>query len=239
MKSQSFTTFFCMIVGLGLLPASTQAALIGLSPFLPTIDFSGSGNISYQANTGVISISAEPTMLFSIDPFISSEIKHGLDNTPRTLSIQFQVDNYGNLIPNNTLAPNLTLTGSVDIDGDSVVDHSGILLTANITQFGFLDNPSGDDKFDLNFDSIGGPLAYLYTGHNLASLVISEASHVYVNPFSGNFNSNWQAQAKGIIGLSPLVSSIPLPVPSAFWLWTGALALLFSGLKRSPHTNKT
>lgn len=238
MKSQPFTSLCCMIVGFGLIPASAQAALIGLSPFLPTLDFSGSGNISYQANSGVVSISAEPSTLFSFNPFIASEIQHALDNTPRALSIQFQVDNYGNLIPNNTLAPSLILTGSVDIDGDSVADHSGILLTANITQFGFLDNPSGDDKFDLSLDSIGGSLAYLYAGQNLASLVISEASHTYTNSFSGSFNADWQAQAKGIIGLLPLESSAPVPVPPAFWLWAGALASLFPGIKRISN-NKT
>jgi hypothetical protein len=235
MKSQPFTAIFCMIAGFSLIPTSAQATLIGLSPFLPTIDFSGSGNISYQANSGVVSINANPSTLFSSNPFIVSEIQNTLDNTPRALSIQFQVDNFGNLIQNNTLTPSLTLIGSVDLDGDNIADHSGILLTANATQFGFLDNPEGDDKFDLSLNAIGGSLAYLYAGQNLASLVISEASHAYTNSFNGSFNADWQAQATGIIGLLPLEPSAPVPVPPAFWLWTGALASLFPGLKRIRH----
>lgn len=232
MKMQPIAALFCIAAGMALAPNSAHATLIGLSPYLPTLDFSGSGTINYHAGTGVVSISGEPSALFSFDPFILSEIQNTVDNTPRALSIQFQVDNNGSLIPNSSNAPDLVLIGAIDIDGDSNIDYSGTLLTAKVSQFGFLDSTTGDDQFDFSLDAIGGSLAYLYGNNNLASLVISEASSAYTNPFGGSFDTSWQGQAKGIIGLIPLPLTSPVPLPPSFWLWAGALASIIPGIKR-------
>jgi len=235
MTLQRLIALLTITAGIGLAPNSASATLIGLSPFLPTIDFSGSGNINYEASRGIVSVTAVPSILFSVDPFISIEIQNAVDNAPKSLLIQFQVDNSGNLISSSSSVPDLILIGSVDTDGDNLVDHSGTLLSAKVTQFGFLDSANGDDRFDLRLDSIGGSLAYLYSDHNLASLVISEISSSYTNTFNGSFDVDWQGQAKGVIGLIPIESVSPVPVTPSFWLWAGALASFFPGVKFVKH----
>ncbi|MGY6276098.1 hypothetical protein [Methylomonas sp. MgM2] len=229
MKVRSFVTVSSILATIGIAPTQAQATLIGLTPELPTIEFGASGHISYQASTGLVTISGTPGTLFSIDPFINGVISGVQNEIPKNLSIQFKVDGNGNLTPNDSTSPNLTIIGSVDTNFDNIVDFSGTLLTANVTQFGYFDGVSGNDQFDLSLNSIGGELAFLYSGQSLAASVISFASQAYPNPFSGSFSSDWQGQASGVIGL--LLSS-PVPVPPSFWLWAGALSSIIPGIKR-------
>ncbi|OAI15049.1 hypothetical protein A1359_10080 [Methylomonas lenta] len=230
MKPQPLLTTL-ILAALSIMPHSASATLVGLSPNLPTIDFSGSGMIDYNASSGIVTITSQPSTLFSIDPFIFSNILDTDENTTRGLSITFRVDSNGNLIPNNTNQPDLIIIGAVDTDFDNITDYSGTLLTAKVMQFGYQNGTSGgDDTFDLQLDAISGALAYLYGGQSLASLVISEVSSAYNTPFNNSFNNNWQGQAKGVIGF--LVSTVAVPIPAAFWLWIGALATTLSFVRR-------
>ncbi|RLA21700.1 MAG: hypothetical protein DRQ62_09160 [Gammaproteobacteria bacterium] len=242
MKLQNPIHTLCLILGLAIAPSTSHALLLGLSPELPTIDFSGSGMIDYNASTGIINISGDPSTLFSVEPFIFAELQGvvGVDNI-KNIKLKFQVDNSGNLIPSDISLPDLVIIGSIDMNGNGTTDHSGTLLTANVMQFGFLNGMSnGDDVFDLRLNSINGALAYLYSEQDLAARVISEVSTVYSNPFDNSFNADWQGQAKGVIGSTAPTAggTLSTPIPPAFWLWTGAIALILPSVRRNKNFNR-
>lgn len=231
MKPKQRLITLCLTATLSMTPHLAYATLVGLSPNLPTIDFSGSGTIDYNASSGILTITGQPSTLFSIDPFIFSDILDADENTARSLNITFHVDSNGNLLPNNTNQPDLIIIGAVDTNFDNITDYSGTLLTAKVMQFGYQNGTSsGDDTFDLQLDAIDGALAYLYGGQSLASLVISEVSSAYNSPFNNSFNNNWQGHAKGVIGF--LASAVTVPIPPAFWLWAGALGATLSFVRR-------
>ncbi|MDD2760413.1 MAG: hypothetical protein PHH11_08970 [Methylomonas sp.] len=227
---------------LALCSPMSHAGLLGLTPDFPVVEFSDSGTISYNASSGVLDISGSPSSLFSAEPFILSEILGTTQDGVKGVNISFQVDSAGNFVSGIANGPDLIITGSVDVDGDSSVDYDGILLTAKVSQFGFLNgSANGADTFDLRLNNIGGALAYLYSNMNLAASITSEASHSYPNPFAGSFGGDWQGLAKGTIGLvsTSLPDSAAVPILPAFWLWAGALAAVFIGpARRRDHTLK-
>ena len=89
------------------------------------------------------------------------------------------------------LAGNLLLTGSVTL----TEDFSGTLLTAHLTEFGFLDLSNGDAEFDFRATVTGGDLAFLYPGGDIAVIVASEGSG-----FTGSFTADFSGGAKGALG---------------------------------------
>ncbi len=235
----NFFYSICLITTL-IAPSNLYAALIGLSPKFPTINFSGSASISYNSNNGVIKLSADPSSLFSIDPFILAPILGtGINNT-KSFNIEFKVDNSGSVITGNSNTPNFLLSGSIDTTGDGISDLNGTLLTAKVTQFGFQNGLlNHDDLFDLRLSSLTGALSYLYNNQNTGIRIISESSSAYNNPFNNNFDASWQGQAKGVLGLTNLNSGgtlIPntnnLPIVSTFWLCSSLLVLFFPAIKR-------
>lgn len=201
MKWQTLIPALGMAAGFALTPASSQAVLLGVDPAPATIAFGGSGMIDFDQASGTVTISGSPTSLFSVSPFITGEILGTSADDIKDVTITFQVNGSGAMVPNDTNVPDLVINGSIDTDGDGAANYSGVLLTAEVTQFGFLNGVSGSgDSFDLRLNNIGGSLAYLYTGQDLAVNVISEVSAEYVTPFGGTFAENWRAQAKGTIG---------------------------------------
>ncbi len=218
-----------LLSGLLITPSIAFSALLGLTPGLPTIDFGGSSDISFNAKSGKIRINASPNTFFSVSPFKFASVQDIDGNNRKHLDIQFLVNSQGQVIPGNSSVPDLILTGAIDMNGDGLIDYSGTLLTAQIWQYGFLNGSTGHhDVFDLRMNAIGGSLAGFYTESDLAVKVISENSVGYSAPFNGRFNTNWQGQAKGVIGSAMLTQPQPLPapLPAAFWLWSGALTLL-------------
>lgn len=225
----------CLMIWLSLSPSISQAHLLGLTPNLPTIDFSGSGIIDYNADTGIIEVSGDPSTLFAIEPFIFANILNTQANNAKNINIRFQVDHNGNFISDDTNIADMIILGSIDINGDGSIDHSGTLLTAEVLDFGFFNSEAnGDDVFDLQLNNINGELAFLYSDQDIAVRIISEASIEYNNAFNNSFSSSWQGQAKGVIGsTNPFITDpIPTPIPAAFWLWASALTVFFPYLRR-------
>lgn len=221
-----------IIAVISLLSFTANAALLNVQPESPTIDFSGSGVISYHAASGEVEIIGAPSTFFSVDPFIYSVIQPASNLIEKNLSIRLSVDNTGSLLPSATATPGLVITGSIDLNNDGIIDHSGALLTADVLNFGFMNGPAnGDDVFDLIMQPTGGELLDHYLGYQLIARVISENSSLYSLPFRGSFSEDWQGQAKGVIGSAP-VNSVPAPVtePAAIWLivcaWFSSLVWL-------------
>ncbi len=193
--------------GMSLTPAQSHAVLLGLTPELPTIQFGGSGMIDYDAATGLVTISGAPSSVFSVTPLITGDILGTGPNDVKDISIAFNVNSNGAVVPNDANVPDMVITGSLDTDGDGTTDVSGTLLTAEVTQFGFINNKVGsNDEFDLRLHVTGGELASLYTGSDLAVVVLSENSSEYATPFNGSFAANWTGQTKGSIGSASPVS---------------------------------
>lgn len=208
MKLRQSIPALCLVAGLVLAPSASQAVLLGLTPNPATIDFPGSGMIDYDQASGTVTISGIPSSLFSSNPFIIGEILGTSGDDIKDVTITFQVDSSGNVVPNDTTMPDLVINGSIDTNGDGTADYTGVLLSAEVTQFGFLNGAAGaNDSFDLRLNNISGNLAYLYSGQDLAVSVTSESSTEYATPFNGNFDANWQGQAKGTIGSVPSISS--------------------------------
>jgi hypothetical protein len=182
---------------------NAQAALIGLTAGEPTIDFGASGIVKYVASTGLVTISGTPSVLFQSNPFIFGQILGATSDNERLITITFKVDSNGNYIAGNgTTDPDLQVKGAVDVNGDGVVDFDGILLTANVTQFGFQLGTAGNaSTFDIRLTSVGGLLKpTLYPNTDLAIAVFSEQSTEFPNPFAGSFTANFTGQAKGTLG---------------------------------------
>ncbi len=228
------TLLLLQLVLISLYSPSSRASLIGANPGLPTISFSAEAMIEYHFHNSRISINASPSSLFSVTPFILQPVLDINSVQSKTLEISFQVDHNGVLLVDNSNQRNLLLSGAIDSNSDGIIDYSGTLLTAEVTAFGFFNDPDrNDDIFDLRLDNVKGSLAFLYQDHSLEARIISESSLLYANAFNGSFNHSWQAQAKGVLGIGVALDSppAPVPLPAAIWLWAGALLSLLPVIK--------
>lgn len=188
---------------------ASSAALVGVTPAEPVIDFGAGGIIDYVATTGLVTVSGVPATLFQTDPLIVGPILGTGDEDEALLSVQFKVDASGALVPGGVAGADLVIKGSVDTNFDSVPDYTGTLLEAEVIQFGHQDNVdgSGIDQFDLRLNAVGGALATLYAGRDLAVTITSEPSTEYATPFAGSFTSDFTGPAKGVVGATaPLVA---------------------------------
>lgn len=162
-------------------------ALVGVAPLdMPTIGYDSGGTVSYDSASDMFSVQATP---LNIDTTSSS----GLFFTGN-LDINIEVDGTGALV-GGVPGDDLVLTGDVDIDGDFIVDESGVLLTGEITAFGHQDSGGLSDTYDYRFTVTGGALASLYAGKDLGITLTSENS-----TFGGDFSVDFGGNAKGLIG---------------------------------------
>jgi len=208
-KNKSTTLLAAMCLSYAALsPTTAQANLLGLTTDVPNINFGATGVIDYDATTGTVTVSAEPSKLYSLFPPIDAGIMGTSIDDIKDISITFQVDSNGNVLPNDTQTPDLVVRGAIDFNNDGTKDVDGILLQAEVSQFGFENGASGgSDKFDIRLNQISGDLAYLYDGQDLAITIDSAANTEYPIPFDGSFSSNWKNQASGQIS-----STSPTPV---------------------------
>jgi hypothetical protein len=190
----------CLAIGLFAGASHSQAALLGLTPGEPTVDFGGAGIIGFEAATGLVTLSGQPATLFQTEPFLYGEILGTGADDEKLITVQFHVDATGNFV-SGVDGPDLIVKGAIDVDFDGMADYDGILLEAEVSQFGYENGASGgNDGFDLRFNSVGGVLAPLYGSNELALNVISEASTEFLTPFGGDFSANFVGQAKGLLG---------------------------------------
>jgi uncharacterized repeat protein (TIGR01451 family) len=188
---------------------TAQAASLGLTPADPTLDFGSSGVISYNAATGVVTISGTPATLFQNNPFLFGSVLGTTADNESLITVQFVVDSTGAFV-SGVAGPDLIVKGAVDVDFDGIPDYDGVLLEAEATQFGYSDGGAlGADGFDLRLNAVTGLLAPLYAGQDLAMVIFSEISAEYPNAFNGSFVAGFTGQAKGVIG-----STAPLAVAS-------------------------
>lgn len=213
----------CLAVGAMTAPAICSAALLGVTAGEPTLDVPGSAVINYNATTGVVTISGQPSTLLVSDPFLFGTLIGDSTDDEVLITLQFKINSTGALV-SGVDGPDLIVKGAVDLDFDGINDFDGILLQAEVTGFGFENGPEGStDLFDVRLSSVAGILATstrasptatvdlrsYYTGRDLGFVIFSEPSTEFVDPFEGNFASDFEAPAKGALGPTD-----PVIVPS-------------------------
>jgi hypothetical protein len=183
-----------------LLPAPSNAALLGVNPEDPKMDFGGSGVAGYDSALQILTISGVPATLIRNDPFLFAIVGGTGVDDDRLFTIKLRVSPTG-MFQGGVDGPDIEIIGSVDVNGDGSVVYAGTLLQAEVTHFGFQDSAFGTtDGFDLRATVTGGSLMPLYTNPNIAIQVFSEASTEYPNPFTGSFAADWTGAAKGVLG---------------------------------------
>ncbi|MBL9123466.1 MAG: hypothetical protein JNG90_07520 [Planctomycetaceae bacterium] len=182
-------------LGVESLEGRQMMAVLGIDPGFPLIAYNSTGTVNYDPNTTNFDLAATPLAFLEADgadpvPF----------QLPAAVAIQIQVDTAGNLIggvPGN----DLVVTGTIDDGG--AINYSGVLLTGEITAFGYADSGS-TDAYDFRFTVTGGALAAYFAGKDIGVTTTSENS-----TFTGSFAEVFSGGAKGNIGtLDELVGSL-------------------------------
>lgn len=174
--------------------------LLALLGIVPTnfIAYDSTGTVDYTSGTLSFSTDATP-LTFKETPISPTRNVTGV----RDFRINIQVDNAGNLV-GGVAGNDLIVTGDIDINGDSVIDVSGVLLTGEVSQFGYLNAASGTtDTFDFRFTPTGGQLMNYFVGKDIGVRTSSENSNFT------NFTTNFHGGAKGNLApINALTSSL-------------------------------
>src|SRR5262245_60911057 len=118
--------------------ASLSAALLGVTPGLPTTTFANPGSLAYTAATGAFSISTTPTAM-RFDAVPMPVIRVFGTSTTRSLTINFRLNPDGTIAA-GAAGDDLVLRGKVT--GPDGTDYDGTaaaspLLTGEVTKFGY------------------------------------------------------------------------------------------------------
>ena len=162
---------------------------------VPLVGYDSTGRTAYDPVARLFQVTATPLLLKEANGLPSRRIEPG-PAVSAHLDMRALVSHTGDLL-GTVDGDDLVLTGSIDLDGDGVPDHSGVLLTGEAIGFGHL-NLGLTDKFDLRFTLTGGALAGLYGGNDLGVVVTAENS-----TFNGSFSTAFTGGAKGSIGSLP------------------------------------
>jgi hypothetical protein len=145
--------------------------------------------------------------------------------SPCTATIYAYVDNNGNLISSlNTNSASLSVSGTVSIGSTK---YTGTLLTGSIVEMGFTTTPGVVvPTFDFVFAPTGGSLdtqAY-FASQDIGVTLTVQGS----NSFNGNFDANFSAPFKGLMG--PVAPPVIVPTYPPLLLYTtpNLTALTFS-----------
>jgi hypothetical protein len=182
--------------------ASLSAALLGVTPGLPTTLFSNPGTLSYTVAGGAFSISTTPTATrFDATP---TPVLRIFDSTvTRNLAINILLNADGT-IASGVAGDDLVLRGRVTGPDGTVYDGTTLaspLLTGEVFRFGYSDGAI--DLYDFVFVPTGGLLLPFYAGKDIAVTVQSDVG----NTFAGVFKTNFAGNAKGSLG--PIPQQVP------------------------------
>ncbi|MFC1814687.1 PEP-CTERM sorting domain-containing protein [Thermodesulfobacteriota bacterium] len=194
-----------------------QAAPLGLQISYPDI-FTQSINVEYFAEANELRISGWAlTFQESADsPQLYLDNYYGAFNISAYIFASGQID--------NTKANTLTITGSINSLGYT----SGVLLTGNLTAFGFED-PDGtqtsnsyNDIFEFEFAVTGGDLQGIY---GPVANVVLDATFPTADRFDGIFDgdfNNFASPGQGVSDTGAGVSPVPEPATLTLMLIGGA-----------------
>lgn len=171
-----------------------QGALLNLSSTHPGDVTSSFIDVTYNSGTGVFSATG-----------FASEFDIGSEVIP---------DGSFTLIMNVVPATSQLLSGSVSISGTIAGQGvSGLLLSGNITAFGFENPPINPlvgegSLFEFKLDVTGGALAPLYYGSGKGGIIMGIANGSSSPSFLGDFTTSFQND-----GFNGVSDTFPLAVP--------------------------
>lgn len=202
-----------LAIGAGL-TAPAFAALLDDTLIHPLIAFDNQGTTTYDATTNQFLVDASPLAI----QLTSSDAPVLIDPVPglgETLVFNVTVDETG-VLTGGAPGDDLMVVGEVDLGATGF--FSGVLLTGEVTGFGFWDSGGSTDSYDSTFRVTGGHLAFLYPSE-VGLQVTSEQSD-----FTGDFTVNFGGEAKGTLGA--------VPIPAAVWLFGSGLICLIGIARR-------
>ena len=165
-------------------------ALIGVVPGFPAITFNSTGEQSYDASDQTFDEAATPLLFIPA----AGEPPWAVSGNPN-LEIHILVDHNGELIGGQS-GDDLLVEGDIDINGDSVADFSGVLLTGEIREFGHKKTPSTVARFDFIFEVTGGQLAAQYYRRGQIGVTTTSEN----SSFQDDFTVSFEGGAKGTLG---------------------------------------
>jgi hypothetical protein len=187
-----------VVLSLVALISVARAVLLGVSVTPPVISYLSAVTTatSYNPVSQVFSVVApDVTIQFgSTEPTLTVA-------PPRSMTISVKVDHTGALVGSVGPGPDLVITGKVTrVVGTTTNVYFGLLLTGQVTAFGYGYIGGGVADFDLRFTPTGGLLQPFYTCDHVGITLVSETS-----TFIGSFTTNFHGQAKGTVGLEDLI----------------------------------
>ena len=142
---------------------------------------------NYTASSDTFLITANPLTFTNVTP------PPHIVTTPRSLTVDIEVDNSGNLVAGSGTANDLVVDGTVDPNGAGPdPTDSGQLLTGEITAFGYA-GAGPMSAFDMRFTVTGGLMASYFAGDDIGMTVGAENSE----SFNGNFNAGFHRRRQG------------------------------------------
>jgi len=163
-------------------------SLLGVNIEYPQTTYDVVGTLAYNATAQTFDSQALPTA-FRLSPTTAPVVV----KAPRNFQLHFRADNNGNVI-GGVEGTDLLIEGQIDINRDNIIDYDGVLLTAEIYQFGFLD-AGVTDQYDFRLIPTGGDLLPYFAGQDVGMRMTSPNS-----TFTGSFGINFQGEAHGIFG---------------------------------------
>jgi PEP-CTERM motif len=116
----------------------------------------------------------------------------------------------------------LSITGTIDLNGDMVPEATGTLLTGEIAAFGA--SSSGPGTFEFVFDVTGGALQTLFGSQ--AGVILSAASN---STYDGSFAMDFSNLIGGRVGSGDAnADTAPIPEPGTMLLLGAGVAGLAS-----------
>ena len=194
-------------------------ALIGVDSLIgdPTVTYDPTGFADPAVNALVTNspdpatpgqsefqVTATPTFFFPAAPAFPGVF----DDAVGGLTVRIRVGADGSLAGGDPSGPDFSLSGTVDTDGNGSPDHTGLLLTGEVAQFGFED-VSLTDQYDFRFTVTGGAWASTYfAGKDIGLITISPNSGLDAG--TGLFGTAFAGSAEGALG--PIESAAPSDV---------------------------
>lgn len=202
MRTFSFRSW-AGFLAIGLGTSVATAALLGVLPGFPQLTYNSNGAVDYKAGAQTFLLTASPIAIRLTNASIPRFINPTGNPASEVVQVRVLVDNTGGLI-GGTAGDDLLIAGEVDLNGDTVIDLSGTLLTGEVLAMGFQEGGT-TDSYDFLFTPTGGALLSYFSGQNIGLTVSSENS-----TFNNSFGVDFVGGAKGAVG--PVVRQNQPPV---------------------------
>ena len=178
---------------LELLEERTMLSLLGMGAEVvpPDVSYDATGQLAYAVATGEFDSSATPVSIAFTPGSRAVTIK-----APRDFQLHFMLDSAGRFA-GGVDGPDLSIDGWIDMNRNNIIDagdYSGVLLTGEVMDFGYLDSGT-TDKYDFRLTPTGGALMEFFVGKDIGMTMTSIDS-----TFANDFTMDFIGFAQGLVG---------------------------------------